>query len=671
MKNFRCYKDDKKYSFDFNPAKNIALFTGKSNSGKTSLMNAIGWCLYGYETQVLLGTKTEEKSNQEIPNEKSYDSNDETRVSVRITIKVPELPQIATIVVTRHAKFRKGNVFPIYPPDLNIEVYNKHNEVQNYTPYGYETLLSQIRAPKGLETFYMFDGEFLKQTQKFDDEINTGFNKLFRIDAFKQVETSLIELHSSYSKEASKAENISRAAKDKYDELTRVSELKRQRTVEFNDEEKELSNLQKDRTDTAEVARSSLDLVQSKTAYERLKAQRESAEKEKNEYSKTVSQNILQNAYLFNANAMITETLDSIAALEEKVKAKKSKKSKLIGIPPNVQTPFLQELLNDEECICGRTLPPDSSEYRHIQELVPRISEMNERAFVLDLKAKLENVKNANKRNRAEIDDLNKKVKQKIKEIDNFNLEISKITGKYKDIEKEMTIQNPMAKLEFLDGRIRESNSRLEKIRSDIDELNRKIESIKNEITESEGSKNDQAEYMKKMEITSALSSIIKAFSTQAIDKFSELLEREINKLLAANEKLSTFKCERKVISNDQVAFTFKETGSRIHYLGGGLSQLKGIILIAAYTRIITKVAREHLPIPFVIMDHPISDLDTEGIERIAGEIGEMFHNSQVLLFVADTKYDVFKRLAKEYISNKFLITNDKVKKESHITSYE
>ena len=98
IKNYRCYKD-LNLKFKTNKEKNIVLVTGETEAGKTSLVNAIGWCLYGEETQVLLKTKTERAKEKFIPNENSYDGSGVARVSVRMTIKIPELPQMDTIVL--------------------------------------------------------------------------------------------------------------------------------------------------------------------------------------------------------------------------------------------------------------------------------------------------------------------------------------------------------------------------------------------------------------------------------------------------------------------------------------------------------------------------------------------------------------------------------------------
>jgi len=68
LKNYRCYKKAEiKFGLDIKDKKNINLATGEIKAGKTTLFNAIGWCLYGIETQFLLGTKKEEKDEKPIP----------------------------------------------------------------------------------------------------------------------------------------------------------------------------------------------------------------------------------------------------------------------------------------------------------------------------------------------------------------------------------------------------------------------------------------------------------------------------------------------------------------------------------------------------------------------------------------------------------------------------
>ncbi len=654
IKNYRCYKE-LNLKFKTNKEKNIILITGETEAGKTSLVNAIGWCLYGEETQTLLKTKTDATKEKFIPNENSYDSSGFARVSVRMTIKIPELPQMDTIVIKREAKFIKGRSNPVYDDAPSVEVYNRAGDVQRYA--NPNQLLSYILIPKELASFYLFDGEWLRQTEKFDMEINSGFNKLFRIDTFKQVGDVLNEISSDYSKEAQRAENMNSDLKGKYGELTEIGDKIRENNTELAEIEGELAKLRKEKGQVEEEAKTSLDLVELKVKYEKLNSERNEVVKKASENSKKEATEILQNSYLLNANEIMNDAIKKIGAVEAIKKG---------DLPPIVKEDFLTGLLNDKRCICGTPLKEGSEEYKHIESLIPNVKEINEKEFLTDLMAKLEYGLKINKKKREEIDKLNKEIKDLGQQSDKLEMDINQITSKNKDIEKEV-VQNPIEKLQWLDGQIRTQEARIGANRKENSELENRRRGVNEAIEKLEGGETEKTKFLKNMEITDVLADIINAFSKEAVDKFSELLEAEINKLLGANEKLSKFKFERKVISSNEVIFTFKEVGSDLPYFSGGQAQLKGIIMIAAFTRIIEKVAREKLPIPFVVMDHPISDVDTKRIEKIASELSEMFDNSQVILFVTDNKYDVFSKLAKEHIANRFLIKNDTKNKQSFI----
>ncbi|NJQ97174.1 MAG: AAA family ATPase [Hydrococcus sp. CSU_1_8] len=48
LKNWKCYREQK-IQFDLNTDKNIWIVFGQNGYGKTSLLEAILWCLYGNE----------------------------------------------------------------------------------------------------------------------------------------------------------------------------------------------------------------------------------------------------------------------------------------------------------------------------------------------------------------------------------------------------------------------------------------------------------------------------------------------------------------------------------------------------------------------------------------------------------------------------------------------
>ena len=49
MTNYRQYKGTQKLQFTSDKSKNVAIIYGRNGSGKSNVLNAITWCLYGKE----------------------------------------------------------------------------------------------------------------------------------------------------------------------------------------------------------------------------------------------------------------------------------------------------------------------------------------------------------------------------------------------------------------------------------------------------------------------------------------------------------------------------------------------------------------------------------------------------------------------------------------------
>ena len=311
-------------------------------------------------------------------------------------------------------------------------------------------------------------------------------------------------------------------------------------------------------------------------------------------------------------------------------------------------------------------LDKGSEEIEKIQNLINEVSETNEKEFLVDLRYKINDTSSDVKDAEKSIEALEKQIKELSKENDSLTEQIEKITDKNKDIEKEI-LENPLEKVKWLDEQIDDKKRDQKQAELKFDSLHDEIERVKQEIQRISDKNGGNADFINKLSITGALSHIIESFSKKAVENFSKLLEEEINSLLKDNEKLNVFTVERKISDTGEVEFNFKERGSQNTYFSGGQTQLKGIIQIAAFTRVMDRVSKDKLPIPFVVMDHPISDVDKERVKKIAEQMGGLFRNSQVLLFVANDKFSVFDTIAKESIANRLLVTKDAKSNESTV----
>ncbi len=105
LKNYRCYKSQvieaTKLNLDTNNP-GITLFTGDNSVGKTTIFNALGWALYGRETQSIL---RREPSTLPIPSTSSFDDGGTSEVKVELHMR--NTGTINKIVLTRTATFKK------------------------------------------------------------------------------------------------------------------------------------------------------------------------------------------------------------------------------------------------------------------------------------------------------------------------------------------------------------------------------------------------------------------------------------------------------------------------------------------------------------------------------------------------------------------------------------
>ena len=79
LKNFRQYKDLQVVEFSCDKEKNVTVILGDNTSGKTTLIQAFNWCLYGTPS-----FKTRELINSETLQEMSMFSSVEVSVEVEL-----------------------------------------------------------------------------------------------------------------------------------------------------------------------------------------------------------------------------------------------------------------------------------------------------------------------------------------------------------------------------------------------------------------------------------------------------------------------------------------------------------------------------------------------------------------------------------------------------------
>lgn len=182
IRNFRQYQDSKIY-FKRNPlTEDIHIILGENGEGKTNILNAITWCLYGEETH--LGDK-----NTALPLINSHYVNDCKKigkehgdVSVKITISCDE----GTVCFLRSSVFSFAGTQP-------IETENKLSVLVNNQKYydNEDVVFSYVfhYLPQNINDYIFFDGEqlddYFKQGKR--EKIELGIKDLTKASIVKKV----------------------------------------------------------------------------------------------------------------------------------------------------------------------------------------------------------------------------------------------------------------------------------------------------------------------------------------------------------------------------------------------------------------------------------------------------------------------------------------------------
>ena len=642
LKNYRCYKEAKiKFGLEPNGNKNINLSTGEIKAGKTTLFNAVGWCLYGVETQFLLGTKTEEKDEKPIPNELSY-IRDKTLVEVEMDIKIPENNEIDSLSIRRASTFIKGATYPT-STDFTINAYRAGEKLGISNDYKF---LSQF-LPKDLIQFYLFDGEYLQHTATNSNlKIRDGLRKLFNIEKIENVSELVGELVEEWYRSSSKMPKQSSRMNDISEEIATRLELSEAEKKKIAEEEKTKVEFISQRDILQEELSKSHDLQEAMKQFSVLEEKEKEIEEQLKKENNLNYTNILTNAYLINGK-LILQRANAIVKKEPKVKS----------LPANVRQIFLTHLLERKKCVCGTPIKEGSEEEKSISsELM--VAESEERLdFLLDLIFRIPEILKA-------IDEKKQSILDRAEEIKKCNEKRAEIIRLKNEVQRELpkgkidvnSYKSNLNKFTTLSDEIRDAERNIEVYRGNIGRFESEISRLKQEREKISDKSEEITTLNRYIKTGEYLKKIFDRFNKEILNNIASELETEINSLIEQKNKISELNV-RITTDNNNIDFKFVEKGSTKHYLTGGQNQLFGIIIMAAFVRIMDKRGRDKLP--FVFMDNPFSSIDKESLEIASTNLSDLFRNAQVILFTTNDKFDRVYAASKENIFTAMTLNND------------
>ena len=370
LENFRLYKGPVEFELSTDDKK-INVIQGNNDAGKTTMLNAITWCLYG-----------EERNNisQDLYNSHTFKN---TKIGDIITVKV-----VITMLdsdgreveITRSNEYVKINDDHCSSPEQTFTIFR--DDGVNDQVISFPTDYINTHLPSSLKDYFLFDGELLAQFFKKDNgNIKQDVFRLSQINLIKKVSTHIKNRKNEFIDEKEEkqpqvarilrkidglendiirySEDMEREKKAKRKYKTKITELKEQwkalgdkDPLELFDEKNALIKKQE---------RISDDTKDAETAYKKELF---------DDFSKIYGYSILKGM------------------------EKRGEELKEEGfIPAQYRKGFLEFLMNREECICGRSIVEGTPEYQEVKDLFDKTDEITDISELINkLLGKVESV---------------------------------------------------------------------------------------------------------------------------------------------------------------------------------------------------------------------------------------------------------------------------------------
>ena len=338
MKNFRQYRNAK-IEFARSSRKNFTIIQGVTGAGKTNILNALTWCLFGNELHI-------DKKYKGLPivNTTLLRENQGRMSEIEVEVQfVQSDGKRLRVTRTGHFKEQNGNVVAIASShDFCIMRETGRDWIGPIYGDDAQYIVDSL-IPPAIEEYFFFDGE--RMNDYFKE--NTGKdikNAVFKISQLELCESVTNHLNARKTDFLKMARGLS----------SKAEEIREMINVLNTSQESDNAQLEKLQTRFAEAERlerefserlrnSSLERIQS------LEEQRVSLEKDLTRIQEEIEEIETSIVKLLHKNMPTIFAYDALLRTKNFIEGRKEAGM----IPPPVKTVFIDNLLKKGKCICG------------------------------------------------------------------------------------------------------------------------------------------------------------------------------------------------------------------------------------------------------------------------------------------------------------------------------
>lgn len=634
--NFRPFYGTQKIDFGFNDLENLTIILADNGSGKTSLVNALTWCLYGEELHDVRN-KSEPLYNLRAAKELESNENsiNEVKVEVKIRFYSFEDEKKKYFSIYRSLSFQKwgnGKWGDAFADHLIVDETDK-----DILEDGVAQNAINNKIPKEMFQYFFFNGATLSNYFKNESELSlkTSIEQISQVGLIDKVYDHLVKTSDSINK---------RFNKKKPKGSVNYNKLINEKMQEQQHKESEI----KDNHNKIDIAIRNVNKCVEKLKQVDSGYVNELTQKRKNKESmeKKLKQNIKEDRKnyeklileLFPIAVLFDELVDSINIADD---ARKKKTA-----PPQIERDLLNDILEDGFCICGVKLEDHPECVTELKKRLNNTSKIKQEVFYedyYDLKKVLTKLKDLPK-----IESLRRSIKQNEENINEINIQINQISDELAEFdiedvrEYERQSQKNKKIIEDLRKRNKSLSADITTLKKDIEKLKRK----RSEAGELEGELkilNNKIKFCE--EAITILSDLNNNVQKHIREKVNDKTRKQFTSINWAYDKYRDV-----TIKDDYKIVITKSTGQKI--TPGDLSDGEENLLALSFMMALHSLSGFEIPL---IIDAPLEKLDkSKRIEFISG-LHEYTSDKQIIFLFTDSQYtddvraNMLQNIADEY----------------------
>lgn len=640
LKNYRRFKN-LEILFDKNSRHDLHFIMGDNGTGKTNLLNAINWCLYGKEPHESSTSNFKHSPTgsdiEKLPRLNVYTENS-NKVLVELWV---ELEDNNYVIFHREESYDFKDNKTLSKPiksDFYVDK-SDHKGNRNFERGNDANLIVQQLFPEAIKEYFFFDGERLDTyfQETTAQQISQEIFIISYINALESMKDHSEQIIKDLEKEAGQfSSNIEETRTEIEETKNQLKEVE----IRINETKQQLEIAKKKINEYHSMLKNQPNVGELERELSKLKNIREK------KYEVLRDQESKKRDLIFD----YTIILGLWPVVKSSLKLINDKKNKN-ELPP-VNEKILEETLKHENCdVCGRYLDAQTKDeiflnlknYRKTSKYVKKLEPMENPLRVCEDKA------NNFKKELEEINNLIKTSKKEFEYFDSSIISIKEKLGGY-DIDK---IKNWHLERENFENIYENNLKRLGQLETQQRTLKSKDKNLKNEF-DKRVSKNKKAnKIQKKIKFINKALNVILKTRKNIMNETRSNIEKETKTLFfGLLWKKSTFK---------DIKIDSKYNMSVIHELGyeclNDLSAAERELLALSFTLALHKVSGYDAPI---LIDTPIARIAGENRENFANTFLDITKEKQIILLLTPDEYsEGIKKSFNDKASNKYQFIKD------------